>query len=244
LEQNLINIGDDDLDTPIYRVFNLQRLVELFTSKANTLVKPAMWDDPLENYVLRVAMKAFRDHPHSFDFTAKDRFYGQCWSTIEESDALWRIYSPDKSGVKVKTTIRKLLYSLQYSAPVALPGKCFIGKVNYLLDEILREKLQNRFWLSLEAADPRSQAASLLFKRLEFEHEKEVRLIYLNEDQGYIDNLFRYSIEPAEVFEDLQFDPRLSRELFDVFKYYFEANLLYPHPVTRSELYKVPDLHL
>src|SRR4028119_594160 len=151
----------------------------MFTSNKNVLVKPARWDDPLENYVLRVAMRAFMDRPHNFDFTKKDRFYGQCWSTIEESDAMWRIYSPEKSGVKVKTTIRKLLDSLAAS-PEATSGEYFIGRVKYLADKTLKQKLQNREWLSLEPVNSYSQASSLLFKRREFTHEQEVRLIYLN----------------------------------------------------------------
>jgi hypothetical protein len=243
MEEHLINIGIEDLTTQIYRVFNLQRLVELFASGLNTLVKPALWDDPLENYVLRVAMKAFMDRPHSFDFTTKDRFYGQCWSTIEESDALWRIYSPDKSGIKVRTTIGKLLSALR-GASHASYGECFIGKVRYIEDDALRQKLQDRFWLASEVVDFHSQATSLMFKRTEFQHEQEVRLIYLNHDQSYMDNIYRHSIEPAMVFEELQFDPRIPLELFEIYKYYFQEKLAYPNAVTRSELYKVPDLHL
>lgn len=240
---HLINLDVNDLDIPIYRVFNAQRLLELFTLNKNTLVKPALWDDPLENYVLQVAIKAFNDHPHNFDFTAKDRFYGQCWSTLEESDAMWRIYSPDKNGVKVRTTIRKLLDSLQ-GAPEVGNGECYIGRVNYLSGDVLRDKLQDRFWLSAEAADFSSQAASLLFKREEFEHESEVRLIYLNHDLNYLDNLFRYSIDPATLFDEIQFDPRISQELFEVFKYFLEDKLGYLKPISRSELYKLPQLSL
>lgn len=238
-----INLDVSDSDTPIYRVFNTQRLLELFTLGKNTLVKPALWDDPLENYVLQAAMKAFSDHPHSFDFTTKDRMYGQCWSTLEESDAMWRIYSPDKSGVKVRTTIGKLLNSLQAASEVD-SNMCYIGRVNYMSGDTLRDKLQDRFWLGLEAADWTSQAASLLFKREEFEHENEVRLIYINPDSNYSDNLFRYSINPIDLFDEVQFDPRISQELFDVFKFFLEDRLRYLNPISRSQLYQVPQLSL
>lgn len=241
MNYQLINLDPEDLETPIFRVFNFQRLLELFSSKKNTLVRPALWDDPLENYVLRVAMNAFNDHPHNFDFSTKDRFYGQCWSMLEESDAMWRIYSPEKTGVKVKTTISNLLQSLS-TAQESSNGKHYVGKVKYLADETLRAKLQDRFWLSAEAENTDSQAASLLFKRLEFEHEKEIRLIYLNNDQQYADNLFRYSVDPAILFDEIQFDPRLSGELFDVFRYFLEEKIGYKKQLTRSELYKVPQL--
>jgi hypothetical protein len=156
---------------------------------------------------------------------------------------MWRIYSPDKSGMKSKTTIRKLLSSLQGASEV-VNGECFIGRVNYLVSDTLRDRLQDRFWLSLEPVNSLSQAASLLFKREEFEHESEVRLIYLNYDRKYMDNLLRYSIDPMDLFEEIQFDPRISQELFDVFRYFFEDKLGYSKPVSRSELYKAPQLSL
>lgn len=238
----LINLTGADLDTPIYRVFNFQRLTSIFTRARNTLVKPALWDDPLENFILHVATQAFVDHPHTFDFSTKDRFYGQCWSLMSESDAMWRIYSSDKSGVKVQTTIGKLLDSL--SAATRGGGVAYIGRVQYMDDETLRWRLQDRFWLSAEAANNDSQAASLLFKRSEFEHEAEIRLIYLNLDREYIDNLFHYAIDPGDLFDEIQFDPRISDELFDVFRYFLDSRLGYRKPVTKSALYQVPQLTL
>ena len=42
-----------DWDTPIYRVYPIDRLTQLFNDKKNTLVKPLMWDDPFENLVFQ-----------------------------------------------------------------------------------------------------------------------------------------------------------------------------------------------
>jgi hypothetical protein len=157
---------------------------------------------------------------------------------------MWRIYSSDKCGVKVQTTIRKLLASLTDATENAKRyfGEAYIGKVRYLDDQHLRSRLQDRFWLEAESADHHSQAASLLFKRSEFEHEEEIRLIYLNHDATYLDNLFHYPIDPAALFDEIQFDPRISDELFEVFQYFLCSKLQYAKPVTKSTLYQVPDL--
>lgn len=61
--------------------------------------------------------------PVSFSGLADD-WYGQCWSLLEESDAMWRIYSPKASdeAIKVKTTIRKLFANLTAAkTPAARP---------------------------------------------------------------------------------------------------------------------------
>ena len=232
-----INLKLKERNTPIYRVFSMQRLLESCSAKKNTLVKPSLWDDPFENFILTAALEAL-NNPNPF-MTVKDQFYGQCWSTLEESDAMWRIYSPDKNGVKVRTTIGKLLDALN-NAPEK-NGECFIGKVSYLKDRILRKKLQDASWLSQEVVNSTTQANSLLFKRLEFEHEAEVRLLYLSNSPA-TNNLFNYFLEPRAVFDEIQFDPRISDEIFQAYKYYLEEKIGFRNPITKSQLYKLPDL--
>jgi hypothetical protein len=205
-----------------------------------TLVKPALWDDPFENFILTLAIQA-SPNPNSY-IIAKDGFYGQCWSMLKESDAMWRIYSPDKNGVKVRTTVGKLFDSL-CGAQEKVEGECFIGKVSYKKDVELRKRLQNREWLSQEIINSTSQATSLLFKRVEFEHEAEIRLLYLSPFPA-TDNLFRYSLNPLEIFDEIQFDPRLSNGVYQAYKYYLEEKIGFHNPITQSELYKVPKVKL
>lgn len=239
---NVINMKNGgDLDRPIYRVFNYQRLLTLFELRKNTLVKPVLWDDPFENFILETASKALSNYSH-YDFEARNNFFGQCWSLLEESDAMWRIYSPDKMGVKVKTTIRKLFDSLLNSIEVE-SGHCFVGKVKYMDSELLKDKLMDMAWLDMEMITYDGQAASLLVKRLEFTHEQEVRLLFLNPRPDETTKLFQYSIDPMELFEEIQFDPRISTEMFSVFQFYLQDKIGYKKPISQSELYKVPKLN-
>ena len=48
----------------------------------------------------------------------KENLYGQCWTKTRESDAMWRIYSPNKNGVRIMTTPRKLLTALLIHANI------------------------------------------------------------------------------------------------------------------------------
>ena len=48
-----LNLAEKDFDKYIYRVVSLERLVELFVSKENTLVKPKLWEDTFENFILQ-----------------------------------------------------------------------------------------------------------------------------------------------------------------------------------------------
>jgi hypothetical protein len=241
-EFNFINIDSEiELDTPIYRVYNSQRLLTMFANKENVLVRPSLWDDPLENFILNTAASKMQYHSH-LDLEARNYYYGQCWSLIEESDAMWRIYSHDKSGIKVKTTIRKLFSSLKEYVKDN-DDNVFIGKVKYLNGDLLREKLMDESWLELEAISYINQATSLMFKRMEFEHEKEVRLLYLNNfHRNTSTDLFHYRIEPNNLFNEIVFDPRISDETFEVYKLYLVEKSGFSKTVRQSELYKIPIL--
>jgi hypothetical protein len=109
MKENLIFLKEKDLDKPIYRIFSFERLKQIFDEQQLTLVKPSLWDDPFENFILNSTGRL--PDGRVFEIRFRNTFYGQCWSLTRESDAMWRIYSPDKNGVKVKTTIRKLFSS-------------------------------------------------------------------------------------------------------------------------------------
>lgn len=241
-KENIINIqGDSDLDTPIYRVYNYERLLILFKSCNNTLVKPALWDDPLENFILKAASSVLGKHT-KYDFDARNRFYGQCWSLLKESDAMWRIYSPDQKGVKVKTTIRKLLNSLVKS-PQAINGFCYVGKVKYLSGEMLKKKLQNKTWLHSEMRSYKDQATSLLFKRDEFLHEHEVRLLFYSHNSKPSDKIFQYKTNPMALFDEIELDPRITKADYKKLYTAFRDKMGYKKTISQSKLYQVPELH-
>ena len=56
IKRNTLNFQNEeeiiDYNTPIYRIFPLDRLLESLKDKQFCLVKPEKWDDPYENVVL------------------------------------------------------------------------------------------------------------------------------------------------------------------------------------------------
>lgn len=171
--RNYINIDDSLLDKPVYRIMSMQRILEALQKKELVLVKPKKWDDPFENALLSAPVVT--SSGETLEFAAKNLVYGQCWTLHRETDAMWRIYSPDKQGAKIKTSIRKLLNALKDNQETFGELKCFIGQVKYLYKRDLLSKLSN---INLLDTNGSGIAESLLYKRKEFSHEKEVRLIY------------------------------------------------------------------
>lgn len=233
--RNYLNISTAEKDFSIYRVMPIQRLIEMFLNKQNVLSKPKLWDDPFENFILQ--SRARLSDGNLVSFGMRDSLYGQCWTLQRESDAMWRIYSQDKNGVKIRTTIRKLYESI-YSV-IPSPKRdvaCFIGKVIYHTQQAIQRRLNTP--LSLESSGA-CIAETLLVKRKAFSHEKEIRLIYWADDPEAAPELFRYTIDPNLLIDQIVFDPRLDQRLYAVFKEYF-LSLNFNGRIIQSGLYRAP----
>lgn len=233
---NLHHIEESDLDRPIYRIFKLEHVYSWFQSGENVLVSPKLWDDPFENFILNSDAKLPDGDTGTFAF--RNDFFGQCWSTHKASDAMWRIYSPDKKGVRVRTTIRKLIQSLDKWSGKKAHFESHIGKVKYLSSRKLVDFANNVLFESFDASD---FAKTLLVKRLAFEHEQEIRLLFFSsERQPHPGTMFRYAADPHKVVEQLMVDPRLEKAAAEVLKAELASRTKFRGPIMRSLLYAAP----
>jgi hypothetical protein len=235
-----------DFYTPIYRVFPVDRLIELFSNNLNTLVRTILWDDPFENFILKqnavtpdgVIVK-LSEH--------RDSFYGQCWTlNFNETDALWRIYSPEKNGVRVQTTLGKLWNSFyNLDDPLAV-AKYHIGKIQYQNSNEIKNFFEQANLLEYLYSDgAQGMVKTLLIKRTEFTHENEVRLIYRATDKIFYESnkIFQYQIDACNLWDELLFDPR-----FDDKDFLTHCQTIrdfgFTKSISQSELYKLPQFKL
>lgn len=230
---NTINLSEDQLDKPIYRIFPVGRFLQVLTSKKLTLVKPKKWDDPFENLMLSSKFKIGGSHS---EISARDSVYGQCWTLHRETDAMWRIYSANKDAVRLRSTPRKLLEALMSSNPEFAEIKCFVGGVQY----VSKAKLKDAFSkINVFNTNGSGIAESLLIKRTEFSHEKEVRLVYVGDDGSCGSDIFEFDVDPSIIFDRVLFDPRMSGELRKSYIATVRA-LGYHSEIKRSTLYDPP----
>jgi hypothetical protein len=202
---------------PIYRIFTQERFEQLLFQNSMALVRPKKWDDPLENMLLQ---RPIYSDKRAIPIDSMEKsYFGQCWTLKDESDAIWRIYAPDKNGVRVKTTVRKLanvLYAntIKHNMPQHSPHKCFIGKVRYgdfsdLFDLMGNRDKRQKFIMN--DITGQNAAASLLIKRTAFSHEEEVRAIYNTvgeEGKNEYGDFILFST-PPDFIDEICFDPRM-----------------------------------
>ncbi len=204
---NYLNLSADDLDRNVYRIVSFERLREMFETNVNVLVSPECWDDPFENFILKCPVILESGETAHVEF--HDQYFGQCWTLKSASDAMWRIYSPDSRGIRIRTTIRKLAQSLASHEGEWDGVSAFIGKVRYLSKKKMKA-FAEQTWHSTR---PAHFAQTLLAKRPAFEHEAEVRLIYWQrETRRNGQKHYSYRIDPNDLIDQVMCDPRLDKE--------------------------------
>ena len=200
----LMNFSNKELDKRIYRIISLERLLELFVTRKNTLVKPKAWEDVFENFILKSPVKLRSGDVVEYNY--HDRMYGQCWSLETASDAMWRIYFYDKKGLRIRTTNRKLAVGLKSAQTSLEDVRCRVGKVEYLSDRKLMEVANATFDDSGIGVDEIFR--SLLVKRWAFRHESEVRALYQElDDNSIFSDLYQYEIDPHVFIDQIMVDP-------------------------------------
>lgn len=235
LGKNFINLTEKQKKGFIYRTTTFSRLVELFETKKNTLLSPAVWDDPFENFILNAT---FDLNGEKVKFSAHDKSFAQSWSLKHESDAMWRIYSPDKSCVRIRTSVTKLAQSLSAKCKTHQVS-AFIGRVEYHSEKTISEKAKR---LAADILDSTGVnfARTLLFKRNSFEHEKEVRLIYFGDHTNRKSQLYKYDVDPHQLIDSIAIDPRAPQQLVDVYKHYLRNKIGFKGHIIKSRLYDLP----
>lgn len=209
-EKNIIGIRN--LDAPIYRIFTVPRLRQVFADEALTLVKPEKWKDPFENFLLGSNVRLRCGNLATMDGIRR-KLFGQCWTLLRESDALWQIYAPRGNGIRVRTTVRKL-WNAFFDPKVPFAELNFwMGRMEYLSERRIRTFMASNiaFSVALDSTG-QGQALSLLMKRHAFRHEREVRLIYNDTEEKVSGGLFRAPTDPLEVFDEMAIDPRMGEQ--------------------------------
>jgi hypothetical protein len=245
LEPHNINLDQSILDKYVYRVFSLEKFLDIFAQDINslTLVKPRLWDDPFENFLLQNV--AWADDGQGFKFDEIcEKLHGQCWTLNEDTDFIWRVYSPNKDGIKVKVKIRTLIENF-IKPNNTKPDLCFIGQVEYHPWNDIKKFYEDTSFSKLMAdTSGHSIAYTLLLKRPEFQPENEIRVIYWSESfYGKYSDIIYLGVEPNKLFEEVTLDPRMDELRFISISKIIKK-IGYTGPINQSTLYSFPELRL
>lgn len=206
----------------LYRIQSFDRAVEIFEQGELYLAHPGKWEDPYESRL-----------KHS----ASNALFAQCWSMNPQSDAMWRIYSPDRLGLRIRTTREKLREAIREG--IKRGGlKYRLKDVEYLNQRVLNQRLRDLADKLQESFTPALAANALHWKRRAFEHEDEVRLIVFRErGAANPQDGLKIKVDPHTLIDDVLIDPRAPAAFVEAFKLYLTKKIGFDGTVGRSLLY-------
>jgi len=209
----------------LYRILPFPHLVEIFEKKELSLSCPKSWDDPYESLIAEKYLSLI---------------FAQCWCTVSLSDALWRIYSPDRLSVRIRTTESRL--RAQVRAGLSDPNRfqLEIGKVNYDSTKEVQKATQRQLSQYKKSRKENDLLASLLFKRNAYKHESEYRVVVFDKQADRNQVRLPVPINPHELISSVLADPRAADETVDVLSFYLKKKLKFKGPVNKSRLNEKP----
>lgn len=206
----------------LYRILSFDRLVQIFRTNAWYFAHPSLWEDPYE-----------RRHSSPLDH----RLRAQCWCRNGVSDAMWRIYSPDKHGVRIRVNARKLNSALKHASKTQ--GFHFrLNKVKYLNQIEELAYLPSRPSTQIESIQSFKAASDYLFrKRMAFSHEDETRIVLLAPPHVNKTTSFSVNMNATDLIESVLVDPRAPDAFVDAYTSLLHGEFAPALRIQKSALY-------
>jgi len=164
-----------DHSLTIWRYIDFTKFVDLLLSNQLFFARSDNFKDPFEG-IFKLKDYDTSKNMFSDQQETKKYYFLNCWHINEnQSDAMWKIFLDTKNGIAIKSTIGKLIESLENSK-----DDIFISKVYYrdyenvTFNELMFEE-QNKIF-----GGRGGSINQFNYKRISFEHEKELRLYYID----------------------------------------------------------------
>jgi hypothetical protein len=212
-------------ETLVYRYLPFESLVAFVESGSAVLTNINRWDDQWEAILAKVPMVNDKGEEQQPGYSFHQDIFGQSWTLVNESDAMWRIYSPTRTGLQLKTSVGK--FEL-----IGDVERAHVGKVAYFDD------VPQLLTMTERRKSPFDDA---LVKRAAFGHEHEVR--YLTNGQFLKNKVSIHAayvmlpLDPIAFIEGVTVDPRAPDWYLDAVIGYANRSGLRCTP-TRSRLYE------
>lgn len=147
----------------IYRFMSFESFVDTILKKQLTFVHPSLWEDPYELYHLNEhILKNLKNSSgvkeqvlSLLQYLITKKLYCQAWTSLSESDALWRVYSHNKTSVRIAVEESKI----------------------DLLDDVKKIKVEYTDDFNEMYLNDDNIYELLKLKRKAFAHEQEIRLV-------------------------------------------------------------------
>lgn len=235
---NLFDFLKPSENASLWRFMDLFKFVDLLTSNKLPLINLTGMKDPYEG-VLHSSIeiqwvdldgnpteKPKGDFTRVLNNSTRESLFISCWHENEfESAGMWDTYG-NKKGIAIKTNVNRLKKSIKFENFKEMD----LLRINYykdLNDYFTPNRTENHIY------------TGLLNKRISFEHEKEVRLIWHPRNYEKNKSIIRkINVDLIELIECIYVSPLFNQwELNSIENLIDKLNLKIP--IKKSELYEL-----
>ena len=261
----------------LYKYLTFEQFVDLVENEKLYFTRITNWEDVYEGYYVNKffeyalhnsKVKVSREFIKENIYMIKNSRYAQCWCMDKsESDAMWRIYSPNKTGVRIKVKkddIKKCICNIDDFIDVDGNNKTQIHFINNTDDKVkYDEEIDFEKYYENGKGYKFHEIPFEFYKRCAFTHEKEYRFS-IDMDIDFLlvklqdENLFGLNKQqainklpivipyefPNDKLAEVLLDPRAANYFEDTFNRYCtnrkfkERNIEYG----KSQLYKLGNI--
>lgn len=223
IKHNCFDVAED---CPIYRIFELpNQLADIRDSKF-TLVNPVAYKDRYENPLLdrefidetgqRLTLNGVVGH-----------YYVSSWTCDEEESPYnWLNYTRNNLGIRLKSTVGKVMEEMLNLSSPFYELSFHAGTVDYYDKEEIDAWLSNSHYTDFLDSLGQLSVTSLMALRKDHSDEKEVRFVFShipsNTDNHFINShviigndLCKHPIQWLPIIDEIVLDPRILDDQFE-----------------------------
>lgn len=238
----------------LYKYMSFEQFVDMIENKRLYLTHIKEWEDTHEGAaILHEEMQYLKEKGYSGKLRENEqyvliediinRIYAQSWGkNNSESDAMWRIYSSNRTGVRIKVRREMITHEINKIVESNAIYQCFKeGDVEYI--ESMKDIDFSKYYTETKIEDTNITQKNLdcgglcFYKRDAFRHEEEYRYVLdyeKNRDKEFkidfkniISSLKSYNYPPViyynieyDYIDEILLDPRAAKYFVETFEAY------------------------
>ena len=243
--KNCYYIGERKKQQYMYKYMDIETAIKCLKGQNVMFVEPTLWPDKYESRFYTANYSKILGESQE----VTPRLYACCFTFSRASEAAWKTYSYEKTGIAsrcVQFRINKRLFRealnmyskdndrkiyegpIDYSLADNQINRLHLPSSGYLYDSIFNNNFSFHSYLSL-----------LLIKRQAFNYENEYRYFIVPNDGKANDRIFP-TIPWNNIIVDVKVDKKCSDLEIEILSTYLKKNGIEIEP-TRFDLYSNPD---
>lgn len=163
-----------DHSTIVWRYVDLEKFEDILNSRKLYFCRTDNMEDPMEGLFQLKDYERTKEMFKSMPLSKKFYFIN-CWHmSPSQSDGMWKLYTKNRLGVAIKSTVGKLIDSLQQSEETIHISIIKYRDFKNVTFKELVDDPENQVFPGFSSTN------QFTYKRIEFSHEKELRLYFID----------------------------------------------------------------